>query len=209
MRDKKCFKTLNIDSKDWIMIAAIIMGPILAVQAQRIVEIFREKRSRRMNIFKTLMSTRAERLHRDHIQSLNMIDIEFYGKNIFGKRIQSKKEKAVTDAWKSYNAHLGEKNKYDTLDSWLKRGDELFTKLLFEISIALGYDFDEVQLKLNCYRPEAHNFIENIYFEILTGLEKILKGERSLPMEVTSFPNMTSPEEIEAEKTSVDNKLGL
>ena len=61
------FESLNMDFKDWIMTASIIMGPILAVQAQRIVEIFREKRLRRMNIFKTLMSTRAERLHRDHV----------------------------------------------------------------------------------------------------------------------------------------------
>ena len=171
-------QNLNMDSKHWIMTAAIIMGPILAVQAQKIVEIFKEKRDRRMNIFKTLMSTRAERLHRDHIQSLNMIDIAFYGKNIFCQRIKSKKEKAVTDAWKSYKTHLGEKENYDTLDLWLKRGDELFTKLLFEMSKALGYDFDEVQLRRDCYRPEAHGIIENTYLEIISCAEKILKGER-------------------------------
>ena len=44
---------------EWITVAAIICGPILAVQAQKWIETAREKRNRRLNVFKRLMATRA------------------------------------------------------------------------------------------------------------------------------------------------------
>lgn len=180
--------SLNMESKDWVMTFAVIVGPILAVQAQKVIESLREQRFRRLQLFKTLMSTRAERLSRNHVQALNMIDIEFYGRKIFGTRFQTTKEKSITNSWKNYNQHLNEKDNYESLDSWLKRGDELFTKLLYEMSQSLGYDYDEVQLRRDCYRPVAHSTLENTQLEVLTGLADVLKGNRSLPMAVTHFP---------------------
>lgn len=49
------------------------------------------------------MSTRSQRLHRDHVQALNMIDIEFYGRKIplIKTRYQTSREQAVTHAWKA------------------------------------------------------------------------------------------------------------
>jgi uncharacterized protein DUF6680 len=46
------------------------------------------------------MATRAARLTPDHVQALNLIDVEFYSKR--------KKYKRVLDAWKAYHDHLGE-----------------------------------------------------------------------------------------------------
>ena len=182
------FESLNMQTKDWITIIAVIVGPILAVQAQKFVELFREKKQRRSAIFKTLMSTRAERLHREHVQALNMIDIEFYGRRLFGTRYQTSKEKSVTNAWKNYNDHLNSRSTYESLELWGKDADALFTKLLYRMSIALGYDYDEVQLKRDCYRPEAHANIENMQLDVLIGLADVLKGKRSFPMAVTQFP---------------------
>ncbi len=187
------FDSLNMETRDWVTTAAVLVGPILAVQAQKLVEILREKRNLRLQIFKALMSTRAERLSRNHVQALNMIDIEFYGRRIFGIRIQSPREKSVTNSWKNYNQYLNEKDNYESLDLWLKKGDEQFTKLLYEMSQAIGYDYDEVQLRQDCYRPEAHFTIENTQLEVLSGLAEVLNGNRSLPMSVTHFPVMQNP----------------
>ena len=184
---------LTMETRDWIMTIAVILGPILAVQAQKSMESFREKRAKRLRIFTALMSTRAERLSREHVQALNMIDIEFYGRKIVGTRFQTTKEKAVTNAWKNYNQHLNEAKAYESVDAWLKRGDELFTKLLYEMSQALGYEYDEVQLRRDCYRPEAHVNLENSQIAVLSGLEKVLNWERSLPLAVTSFPPTEQP----------------
>ncbi|WP_429075901.1 DUF6680 family protein [Enterobacter sp. AC1] len=67
-------------------------------------EQFRERKQSRLSIFRTLMSTRAQRLHREHVQALNMIDLVFYGRklSIIRIRYQTKKEQTVTHAWKSY-----------------------------------------------------------------------------------------------------------
>jgi hypothetical protein len=180
--------------KEWTTIIAIVLGPILAVQAQKLIEAFREKKIRRQTIFKTLMSTRGERLSREHVKALNMIDIEFYGRRIFGTGYQNKREKAVTDAWKNYNAALSEKAQYGSLELWFKKCDERFTRLLYEMSQALGYGYDEVQIQRDCYRPEAHGNIESAQLAVLNGWEKIVTGKMSLPMAVTSLPGMAEAE---------------
>lgn len=131
-----------------------------------------------------------------------MIDIEFYGRRIFGTRFQLNQEKRVTNAWKNYNDHLNQRDKYDSIESWIRDGDTLFTKVLYEMSKSLGYDYDEVQLKRDSYRPEAHVNIENAQLDVLEGLAKVLRHERSIPMAVTYFPNIQTPEEPQEQEGS-------
>lgn len=182
--------SLDMSTKDIIMTAAVIIGPILAVRAQKVVESLCEKRERRMRIFRTLMSTRAERLNKEHVQSLNMIDIEFYGRviPIIRTRYQTNKEQAVTHAWKMYNNHLNRRSEYDTLEPWIKKNDELFVELIYAMSQCLSYDYDKVQLERDCYRPQAHDDYEQSQLKLLTGLEKVVSGERPMPMYVVNFP---------------------
>ena len=175
----------GLEVKDWVTVFAVLVGPILAVQAQRIVELIKEKRERRMRIFRSLMSSRAERVSREHVQALNLIDIEFYGRMHFGSRWQSPSEKAVTNTWKNYNAHLNDKS-FSSIEAWSKHGDGLFTKMLYEMSQALGYDFDEVQLKRDCYKPEAHVNLENSQLAVLDGLAKALNNQKSLSVSVVN-----------------------
>src|SRR5690554_3306086 len=169
-----------MDTKDIVMILAVIAGPVLAVQAQKYIESIRESKNRKLRIFHTLMSTCATRLAQDHVAALNMIDIEFYGKTRFGKRSQSGGEKKITNAWKVYNDHLNNKPSDDRLDAWLEKGDELFTSMLYALAQHLGYEFDEVQLKRDCYRPIAHGNIENEQHRLRQGLVDVLDGKKSI-----------------------------
>ena len=134
------------------------------------------------------MSTRATRLSLEHVSALNMIDIEFYGQRIFGIRFQGKAKKKVTNAWKIYNDHLNVPFTPETFQAWNARGTELFTTMLYMMSQALGYDFDEVQLKRDCYRPKGHGELEETQNEIRTGVLNILTGKKSLSMTLTNFP---------------------
>lgn len=177
----------GLEVKDWVTVAAVLVGPILAVQAQKWVESIREKREKRLKIFRCLMSTRAERVSREHVQALNLIDIEFYGVIRFGTRYQTKHEKAVTNAWKNYNSHLNDRN-FPTQEAWFRHGDDLFTKMLYEMSKALGYDFDEVQIKRDAYRPDAHVNLENAQLAVLDGLAKALNNQKSLSVTVRDAP---------------------
>lgn len=59
---------------NWLVITAIIVAPILAVQIQKFIESKKEKRARKIQIFKALMATRATPLSPLHVEALNMID---------------------------------------------------------------------------------------------------------------------------------------
>ncbi|WP_233962161.1 DUF6680 family protein [Pectobacterium versatile] len=178
---------LGMELKDWIMTGAVIAGPILAVQAQKIIESIRSKKQRRLNLFHVLMSTRAIRLSPEHVSALNMIDIEFYGRKILGVRIQTKSEKQVTNAWKVYNNQLNASYTPETLNIWNDRVVELFTSMLYAISQALGYDFDEVQLKRDFYKPKGHGDIEEQQSLVRTGIVDILTGNKSLSVHLTNI----------------------
>jgi hypothetical protein len=84
-----------MENKDIIMTFAVVLGPILAVQIQKWLEQVRNKTERKLKIFKTLMTTRATRVSIEHVQSLNMIDIEFLDKEY----------KKVISAWRNYHDH--------------------------------------------------------------------------------------------------------
>lgn len=187
----------SMESKEIIMTVAVILGPILAVQAQKILEGFQDKNKRRHALFRTLMSTRAERLNRNHVEALNMIDIEFYGRLLpfLRTRYQTRKEQAVTHSWKCYNNHLTQRDNYESLDLWLKKCDELFTEMLYAMSQALKYDYDKVQLQRDCYRPVAYGDFENTQLAIFSGLNEIVNKGRPLPMLVVNLPLQEQPKE--------------
>lgn len=75
---------------DWLMIAAVLLGPIIAVQLTRYLDNKKEERERKLQVFKTLMATRAYTVSWDHVVALNRIDLEFDK--------DDKKEKAVIEA---------------------------------------------------------------------------------------------------------------
>jgi hypothetical protein len=69
----------SIRTVDIIMIIAVFAGPIVAVQLQTLLERRREKRERKLKVFRTLMATRARKAaDPSHVEALNLIGIEFY-----------------------------------------------------------------------------------------------------------------------------------
>ncbi|NKX04309.1 hypothetical protein HGD89_04945 [Alteromonadaceae bacterium A_SAG6] len=91
-------------------------------------------------------------------------------------------------------------------DAWTEKSYELFTRLLYAMSQSLGYDFDEVQLKRDCYSPIAHGRVEREQTRIREGLVDILDGKRSIPMYVTYLPPyhpIDPPEQSETHNKSI------
>lgn len=163
-----------------LTILAVLLAPLLAVQVQKRVEIFREERGRKIWVFKTLMATRANNVSAEHVQALNMIDLEFRGR----------KYKAVTDAWKAYLDHLTSYPREDesAQKQWSERRIDRLATLLMEMGNCLGYEFDEVHVKKGVYAPEAHGQIENEQILIRRGLIRLLYGDANLKMDIQSFP---------------------
>lgn len=166
---------------DWLMITAVLVGPIIAVQLTRYLDNKREVRERKLHIFKTLMATRAYTISWDHVMTLNRIDLEFDKNN--------KKEKAVIEAWKAYLDILGDKS--ITGEQWAVKRVDLLVELLHKMAVVLDYDFDKTHIKNSSYSPVAHGDIEEEQRAMRKGLIEVLEGKRHLPMHITNWPNKT------------------
>jgi hypothetical protein len=170
-------------TSDYVIAACTLIGPVLAVQAQKWVERFREKRDRRLVIFRTLMATRATNLSAAHVEALNAVPIDFY------------RDRKVMGDWEEYFAHLT--NVAATNPGWNQRRTDLFVKLLASIGSRVGYDFNVAEMN-RIYFPAAHGEMEEEQNFIRKGVVAMLKGDHPLPMAIKEFPS--SPDAVAAQK---------
>lgn len=163
---------LVMKASDWVIAGATLLGPILAVQAQKWIERSRSAKERRLSIFRTLMATRAANLSPVHVEALNAVPIEFYS------------DKAVMDEWETYYTHLcsGPIN-----DVWIATRLDLFIKLLVIIGRRVGYRFNVAQMH-RIYSPTAHEKIEQDHEAIRRGAAAFFKGEVALPLRIVEVP---------------------
>ena len=152
-----------------LTIAAIIIGPIVALWLQRISERRRDRRNRKLIIFKELMATRATRLNPRHVDALNAIEVEF----------SDRSSKSVLEAWRLYLDHLGNDDMED-IRRWTDKGNDLLTDLLYEMSRVLQYDFSKVTLKKNVYSPKAHGDLESDQYLLRKYIVEMMAGKRAV-----------------------------
>ena len=163
------------------------MGPVLAVQAQKWLERWREFDAGKRRLFATLMATRAERVSPEHVRALNMIDITYSGAHRFlGLNIgkPSRQEKVIVDKWRTY---------LDMLDpnagASAEKRDEGFNAILRAMAEHLSYDFNDVLLRRGAYYPSAHVDQESEHKDIRAGLLRMLTGKQKLSVELETTRN--------------------
>lgn len=193
----------HLELKEWAVISATVLGPILAVQAQKAVEAFREGRLRKTRVFEQLMATRASRVAPEHVRALNMIDLVFYGERILGIPKRSGKEQRVLDSWKEYLDHLNNKDPEEQIMLWAAKGDELFTNLLYAMAEDIGLKFDRVQLKRGAYSPIAHGELEAEQADLRKATLSLVEGKHALKMNVVGFP--FDADAVQANKQAIQN----
>lgn len=182
-------------ANEWLIVGSTILGPILAVQAQKAVERIKEASSRRERVFLTLMATRARqaRVSVEHVNALNSIDLAYYGRRFFGKLLRSPATQDVVEAWNEYRRHLNpppdqRPRSEAEVQAWEARGDELFVNLLERLAVANSYKFDREMLKSGSYPPEAHGVIESEQHRFRQLMLELLDGQRALPLDVRGMP---------------------
>lgn len=164
---------------DWAIVGATLLGPVVAVQAQKWVERARDGKQRKRWVFETLMATRGARLSQDHVRALNMIDLAFYGS---GPGRRTAKEQRVLDAWREYLDDLWAGHDFSGPDAGAltARRDELFTNLLAAQADDLRLAFDRVQLKKSFYSPIAHAQVEGEQQALRIAALKVFSGNEPL-----------------------------
>ena len=168
------FNGLEMTTTECLMIFSTLLSPLIAVQITRRLDDRKDNKSRKINIFKTLMSTRAYGLSTAHVEALNSIDLEFSGNNFF--------EKDVIDCWKQYLDILS--NTQLTPEQWSDKRTDGLVGLLKAMSYALDYDFDKTHIKNSFYSPVAHGKIENDQEKLRIYLLDLLDGKRTLPVKI-------------------------
>ena len=185
---------------EWLTIIAIAVGPFLGIWANgKLKDRTKSTYQRKLDIFKTLMATRATPLARTHVESLNRIDIEFTGI----------KEKKVREAWaelldhyeqvptplnpplpnqsdeaqETYGVDLQEFNSKNYI--WGEKTTELRSTLLQEMGNLLGYEFTAVMIKKAIYYPKLHGDIDHEQLLLLASANSVLLGQR--PLYVTTW----------------------
>lgn len=171
---------------DWLVIAAIIIAPILALQIQKFIESRKQLNERKMYIFRTLMATRATPLSPLHVEALNMIDIVFH------------KDKRLVDAWKllldnfaNYPKDLKDPNYQTKLTASAEKSNELLTDLLYEMAKSLNFDFDKVHLKRGAYIPKGHADFELEQNFIRRSLVELFLEKKSIPINIVEHKETT------------------
>ncbi|MBR1154810.1 DUF6680 family protein [Bradyrhizobium sp. JYMT SZCCT0428] len=162
---------------DWAVVFATLVGPVLAVQAQKFIERSKSKSDRRNRIFEALMTNRATRLSDGYVQALNQIDIEFH----------SKSDKPVIDRWR---ALFGELNNGppDTADrataiAWVDKCNDRLVDLLMAMGKALGRTHSEEEIRRGIYYPKGRVDLEQSQLAVLSGLQRLLDGTSALKVE--------------------------
>lgn len=173
-----------------VTVAALILGPILAIVIANYMEAKRTTHNRRMDIFRTLMRTRRNRLTQDHVSALNLVEIEF------------RKDKDVIDAWRGYFKHLGTEQPRRTDETFsqelsfeqnqaredrfqfrvAREREKLLAALLHNMAQELNYDVEALDIFEGGYSPQGWAEIEFQQETIRRHLIDLLLGRIALPV---------------------------
>lgn len=178
----------GITISDGLIVFATLLGPILAVQAQKWIERSREVGKRRESVFTTLMATRSARGSVDHVRALNQIQIAFYDG---GRVLRNRKCQAVLDAWREYWDHLNtDISQYDEAQHTIHGAQilELFANLLGSLAAERGYDFDRVDLKKGGYHPNSMANAEQLGNAIMVNALSVLTGNKAMRINLEQPP---------------------
>ena len=159
---------------DWAIVLATFLGPIFAIFASERIRSRTDKDQRKNYIFRSLMATRRLAISPEHVNALNLIEVEFH------------KDKEVIKAWKDYLAHLNQVSDQMPNTQWIQIKDQKLAYLLEQISIKLKYKFTSMELFRGGYAPIGWQETEDLQRKTLHGLENLVSGKTSIPVTINN-----------------------
>jgi hypothetical protein len=151
---------------DYITLLAIVVGPVLALWMQRILDIGRDKKKAKQTLYFNLMRHRDQWYHVERIQALNSIEVVFSS------------DKKVLAKWKEFVDHARTKKPTDEAGKaeWNATLDTTLCDLYQVVGNSVGYHFDLKQIKQGAYLPQLHSDLDNAQVTAWFGLAQALEG---------------------------------
>ena len=151
----------------WVTTAAIVIGPLAAVVISGYLDRRRAKMDRRRQIFRALMKTRRTWGSPEHVEALNLIEVDFYGA---GSVQQAYKN--LFDYFEKDIPRRPDEDDKQFSERKTKHHASLLTKLLKEMADELGYKKDSLEILEGGYSPILFGEIESDQ----TKIRKLLAG---------------------------------
>jgi hypothetical protein len=159
---------MAIAADTWAVVLATATGLVAAV----LITLWRERRAsiraRRLDIFRTLMATRQVGISAQHVNSLNLIEVDFYG------CVKVQKE------WQEYKGHLFSGGDED--DAWREKKERLLANLLCEMAKTLRYKIPAMDIFKGGYAPKGWWHSQGRVFEALEYVHDLATVKKALPM---------------------------
>jgi hypothetical protein len=179
---------MAISQETWAIVAATGLGPILAVGLTLWREAVNSKYNRRLHVFRTLMSTRRLAISLDHVNAINLVEVDFY------------KCRKVEAAWGIYKSHLNDNSRPED-ESWREKKEQLLSKLLSEIAIVLGFKIPAMDIFKGGYAPVGWALRDLQGIGALEYINELSQGKKCVPIWLsgmtqpspTSLPNEQTP----------------
>jgi hypothetical protein len=158
-----------VTSETGAIVAATFLGPIFAVAITRWRESASRKYSRRLHVFRTLMATRKIGISPDHVNALNLVEVDFY------------KCKKVEAAWKSYQEHLNNFGRPED-EAWRETKERRLAELLFQIGAVLGFKIPALDIFKGGYAPLGWAHKEAASNGVLEYFHELAEGKKNFPI---------------------------
>jgi hypothetical protein len=114
------------------------------------------------------MATRQIPISREHVNSLNPIEVDFYG----CENVQSE--------WLTYKAHLFTGGTED--DAWREKKERLLANLLCEMAKTLRYNIPAMDIFKGGYAPRGWIHSQTRLLEALEYVHDLATVQKSIPM---------------------------
>ena len=169
-----------MSGETWAIVAATGLGPIFAV----LITFWRDGRnslrSRRLWIFRTLMATRRVGISAEHVNALNLVEVDFYGCS------------PVQREWRAYKEHLFSDAPED--DAWREKKERLLANMLFEMASALRFKIPAMEIFKGGYAPKGWVHRDNRQFEAMEYIYELSKGSKIVPIWLRGVTSPSSSE---------------
>lgn len=166
----------------WITTLAIVVGPLAAVLVTVWLERRRKNYDRKHQVFRALMKSRRTWGSPEHVEALNLVEIEFHGNaNVLSAY------KALFEYFVKGIPRRENETEKEFGDRRTEEHSGLLSKLLAEISKVLGYRHDQFEILRGGYSPELHGQIEEDQTKIRRLFAGLHDGTTVLPMAVVDY----------------------
>jgi hypothetical protein len=157
---------------EWLTIAAIVLGPVLAVATQLWFQARKTKRDSKAWVFNTLIGLRPQILHVDFLRAFNMIDVVFYD------------NEGIRQGRKDFLSVVTAAAARDMTQPELNKCNDLLAEMLAKMGRELGYEFDHTEIKDTGYYPKGIGEPQMTLLAILKNGLALLEGKQTIAVAI-------------------------